>query len=176
MDAADTSAVNEQGAVLLLWHVADTPAAPTASSSGSTTVIILVAVVTVLGTVATAMGPTLVEIVKGRAAIRATTPTPPAAPSQESPVSDPLSSVVRSGSDALDMVEAAVLDYRQQRDAALLRVDTLQGRLDEANSVIARQQVIIAQLEARLTAQSPPTPGPYGQGNYGNLPPDWRPR
>ncbi len=158
-------------------------------ADGGPTVIILVAVVTVVGTIATALGPTLVEIVKSRRA--GGTPPAPTAPGAEvagdAPVSlppspdNPLTPVVQSGIDALGMVNAAVQDYRNQRDDALRRVDQLQGLLDDARATIGQQLVELTQLHARLARYEPEAPpDPYGR-QQPMYPPDprygdWRPR
>lgn len=154
-------------------------AAEDAASSNGPTVTIILAVVGVLGVIATALGPFLVELAKRKRG--GTTPpgdtggsTVSAPPAPSASPNNPLTPVIQPGIDALAMVDAAVRDYRQQRDDALRRVDELQERLDEANRTIARQLVYIARLEPGSPRAQP---DPYGRPPmYSDYPPGWQQR
>lgn len=152
-----------------------TPATDDAASSGGPIVIVLLAVITLAGTAVTAMGPTLLEIAKSRGSrlrpapagstpsgapdVPAVSPSPPnPAPPLSSEHTPASNQMVQSAQHGLGMVEAAVLDYRSQRDAAMRRYDTVLEDLEEAKDVIREQAVYIAQLEGRLGV---------GRRNYG---------
>jgi hypothetical protein len=137
-----------------------TAAAEDAASSGGPMIVVILGVVTLLGTIATAMGPTFVEMTKNRGlrvrpasgssppvpAGAAPPPNPaPPLPPEHSPVAN---AMVASASAGLSMVEAAVLDYREQRDAARRAAEDLQDELDDANAYIRDQAVYIARLES----------------------------
>lgn len=148
-------------ATFLLWMAADAPAA--ADASNGPVVVIVTAILAVLGTIGTAFGPALVELIKGK--VKPATP-PAAAPTAPPPASpgNPLVPVVASGIDALSMVDAAVRDSRAQRDAALQRADLLQSALDSARATIGQHLVEIAQLRGRLARYEPTDyPGTYGR-------------
>lgn len=147
---------------------------PPAAESGGAMVIVVVAIIAAVGTVATALGPTFVEMAKNRSKGSAA-PQAPATPGAQpagGPVvapltaspGNPLTPVVQSGIDALSMVDAAVQDYRRQRDAALARADHLQAQLDAARGTIHVQLVEMTQLKAQMGQyEVPEHRDPYGR-------------
>lgn len=156
--------------------------APTDASNGPV-VVVLVAGVAAVGTIATALGPTFVEIVKNRgsrnkppapatppATPPATTPTPAPTPAEGAPANSngPSPTVTTSTQNAfngLTMVEQAVLDSRQQRDEAMRRYFEIAEDLEEAREIIREQAVRIARLEAAGTPQrNTRSQGRHGMG------------
>lgn len=147
-------------AVLSLVYAADTPATP--DSSNGPVVVVLVAVATVVGTAVTALGPTFLEIAKNRGKKPGGGSSPPAeavppgATSPPTPAPPPaspgnaLSAVVTPGIDALSMLNAAVMDYRTQRDNALREVSDLRFRLEQAGRMVMDQRVQIGQLQEQI--------------------------
>lgn len=135
----------------------------TAESTGQgPLIVVLLAVFTLGGTAITAMGPTFVELAKNRG-VRLKVNTPavdpvPAGPTPPPNPAPPLSSnptptsieMVQSAQHGLSMVEAAVLDYRSQRDLAMQRYDKVLADLAEAEDIIREQAVYIAQLEGQV--------------------------
>lgn len=125
-------------------------------------IVVALAVITLGGTAITAMGPTFVELAKNRGVrLKTNTPsvdsvpagsTPPPNPAPPlSPNPTPTSvEMVQSAQHGLSMVEAAVLDYRSQRDLAMQRYDKAIADLAEAEDIIREQAVYIAQLEGQL--------------------------
>lgn len=159
------------------------PATPDTSSQGPIIVVVL-AVVTLAGTALTAMGPALVEIAKNRGSrSRGGTPPVPAGPTPppnpapalaDTPVAPASSQMVQGAQAGLSMVEAAVLDYRSQRDAAQARYDRALDDLEEAQDLIRDQAVYIATLEGRLGMARPNYGGRHG--SFPNNPQNRNPR
>lgn len=109
-------------------HAADAPA-PTPSPW----LAIVLAAIAVLGTVGTAYGPVMVERVKQRGAR-----IKPSATAPEPPAAEPANGGPHARADrALDLVEEAMRDLRQQRDEAVRRVDELTRRNSELEAHIA---------------------------------------
>jgi hypothetical protein len=147
------------------WLATATPPAEPAADVGSNgpVVVIVLAVIAAMTTVLTAAGPVLMEFAKGRAHRTApgsgpsapdvpggSTPPPnPAPPLSPAPTQES-NQMVQSAQQGLSMVEAAVLDYRSQRDAAMGRYDAVLADLKEAEDIIREQAVYIAQLEVRI--------------------------
>lgn len=138
----------------------------TESTSQGTLVVVILAVITLGGTAITAMGPTFVELAKNRG-VRLKTSVPAADPVPAGPAPPPSPALplspdptktsvemVQSAQHGLSMVEAAVLDYRAQRDLAMQRYDKVLGDLAEAEDIIREQAVYIAQLEGQLGRRS----------------------
>jgi hypothetical protein len=166
---------------LLLVQAATTAPAEDSGGQGPLVVVIL-AVITLGGTVITAMGPTFLEVAKGRGSRRpaGAAPAAPEVPGGAAPPPNPApplspeptpttAQMVQSAQSGLGMVEAAVLDYREQRNAAMTKYQEALTDLDEARDIIREQAVYIAQLEARANLRQPN----YG-GRHGS-PPDTRP-
>jgi hypothetical protein len=173
--------------LLLLASAATTPA-PTdtagASSNGPIVVVVL-AVITLLGTVLTAMGPTFLEMAKGRGSRRpppADNGNPPTVPAGQTPPPNPApplpsepsrvsNQMVRSAAEGFDLLESAFTDFRSQRDAAMSRYDRVLDELSDAREIIKEQAVYIVQLEERAGIPrranggrhgSPTDPQPWG--------------
>jgi hypothetical protein len=163
---------------------------PATDASQGPVVLIVLGVIGLLGTVATAGGPVLLEMAKSKGlrlkpSSPAATAVPVPVPAGPSPPSNPApaladqppaekSVAVREGAQqGLSMIEAAVLDYRQQRDRALDSVDRKDAELDEAHDIIREQAVYIAQLEERL-GMFPRNGGRHGRG--APPPQSWKPR
>jgi hypothetical protein len=146
--------------------------APAADTSQGPIVVVVLAVVTLLGTAATAAGPVLIEIAKNRGKTPALagagsgggSSSPPTSPSPPAPA--PASSqMAEAASSGLSMVEQAVLDYRAQRDAAQSRYDRVLATLAERDDIIRNQAVYIATLEGRLGVNQYPGQNYYPQQN-----------
>jgi hypothetical protein len=166
----------------VLTLLAQAATADDSSAGQGPLVIVILAVITLGGTAVTAMGPTFLEIAKGRGSRRpaGATPSAPEVPGGATPPPNPslplspqptpaTAQMVQSAQSGLGMVEAAVLDYRNQRDAAMTRYQQTLDDLDQARDIIREQAVYIAQLEARAGIRQPN----YG-GRHGS-PPDTRP-
>jgi hypothetical protein len=129
--------------------------APAASSSQGPIIVVILAVIALVGTGLTAIGPSLVEIAKNRGSRQKVIPVngapepPPAAP-EPTPAS---TQMVQSAQSGLAMIESAVMDARTQRDAVMRHAGQLRRELEEERDVIRRQAVYIAQLEGRFNNQ-----------------------
>lgn len=144
----------------LLWLAATDPATP--DTSGNTAVTVVVAAIAAAATIGTALGPTLLEIIKNRNSRRhPPTPAPVPVPAGAGttangaapPPPPPPPPVVDTAFTGLTMVEQAVMDYRAQRDDAMRRYYAIGEELDRAQDVIREQAVIIARLEAASASQ-----------------------
>lgn len=128
--------------------------APAASSSQGPIIVVILAVIALVGTGLTAIGPSLVEIAKNRGKPKVATASGPPEPVPAAPEPTPASAqMVQSAQSGLAMIESAVMDARTQRDAVMRHAGQLRRELEEEREVIRRQAVYIAQLEGRFNNQ-----------------------
>lgn len=120
----------------------DVASAPTPSGAEPPWLAITLAAIAVIGPIAVAYVPAVVEARRTRVAARNPDP-PPATPPP------PPGSPAAAGEAYDELVESAISDTRAQRDAALARSDRLQHDLDTANARLADLRERYARLEGR---------------------------
>lgn len=135
-------------ALELLLTAADNPAP---SSSDSPIIVILGLAVAALGTIGTALGPVILEMVKGRTARRsgAHSAQPVVAPALSAQLEQTAAERQLSHEDKI--IQEAVEDYRKQRDEAMTHYYATLDALDRARSVINQQSVVIARMQAEMS-------------------------
>jgi hypothetical protein len=109
-------------------------------------VIVVLALFTLVGTICTAMAPTLLEFVKGKAGKKPGT-APTSGSVTDSPKPTTSNGMVQAANDGLSLVEAMVLDYRAQRDNAQRLYGEALEDLEDARETIREQAVRIAELQ-----------------------------
>lgn len=163
----------------LVWLAADVGS--TAPSDSSTVVVI--GALTVLGTIVTALGPTLLEVVKHRG-------KPATSPASGAPAANSSGQIVQSGNRAVTLVQDIIANYQQQLVEANEDVAQANRQVVERDATIRELRQELARYQGGGGFSAAPSygygPG-YGQGyggqnynGYGQSPPppdqygDWR--